>query len=163
MASKPEKLAYNREYRTRNRERLRAAQKAYRQANRDRIADRNRGYRLRAGRDGGRIAWLRDRHGLRPEDWAQMSAAQDECCYLCGRPLGDRVVVDHDHSHCRAGYSCQACRRGLAHDECNTAIGLLRDDPDCLRRVADALELARKGVTQRIAAGEQLCLDEGVI
>ena len=100
------------------------------------------------------------------EAYAALWDAQDGRCYLCGRELqedatygrGGAVVIDHDHRCCPPRRSCDYCRRGLACHPCNRAIGLLNDDPELLRRVADALEatLARvdKRLSQRVSQGE---------
>ena len=107
---------------------------------------------------------LFNRHGMRPEDWAAMWDAQDGLCYLCGEPLVNedrRVHVDHDHSCCDPQHSCPICRRGLACNHCNNAIGHVRDDVARLRRMADALETAQAAVEIRKAAvsNQQLILD----
>ncbi len=97
-----------------------------------------------------------DRHGMWPEDKAKQYAVQNGLCYLCKRPLkklGSRQVhIDHDQSHCEAGSSCSICRRGLAHAHCNTAIGLLCEDPALIRLVADNLEREQAEVDERKAA-----------
>lgn len=95
------------------------------------------------------------RHGMRAEDFARMVADQDGRCYLCGDELPDdpqKVHIDHDHTCCPDGKSCPACRRGLACRDCNHIIGLAHDDPDRLRRIADALRIARRAAAPRIAA-----------
>lgn len=112
---------------------------------------------IRGGRSASstpRDALLRN-HGLRPEDLAAMVAAQQRECYLCGAKLGGgkSVHIDHDHSCCPQGKSCSLCRRGVACQQCNVAIGLAGDDPARLRRMADALESAKTSAAARIAAG----------
>ncbi len=98
------------------------------------------------------------------EDQAAMWQAQGGCCYLCGGKLDPKVEavhLDHDHSCCAPIRSCRICRRGLAHQRCNVAIGLAEDSPDRLRRMADALEAAQVAFRQRkteAGAGEQLAL-----
>jgi hypothetical protein len=96
-----------------------------------------------------KLAW---RHGMRAEDWAAMWTAQDGRCYLCGDEMTmERAHLDHDHRCCPRGKSCQYCRRGLACPECNQLIGLARDDPARLRRIADSLEIALKDADARLA------------
>lgn len=93
--------------------------------------------------DGHWIGWIKARHGLTPEQWFAMLQEQDGLCYLCEQPLPEdrkTVVIDHDHAHCASGFSCGVCRRGLAHANCNTGIGLLCDSPVLLRLAADNLE-----------------------
>lgn len=84
----------------------------------------------------------------------EMRNLQGDCCYLCGDPLsedGRNVNVDHDHSCCPRGKSCRICRRGLACTRCNTLVGLVDDDPDLLRRIADNLEPVLRAVRAGIA------------
>ena len=45
--------------------------------------------------------------------------------------------------------SCPQCRRGLAHNVCNSLIGMAGDDPKRLRRIAANLERARKQIKAR--------------
>jgi hypothetical protein len=156
MAWTPEQ---RRAWRERNKDREREMKLAYQRGyflrNSAQIRERARkGYVPSRQRD----AVLRSRHGLRPEDWATLWEAQDGRCYLCGGNLLDgKIVIDHDHSCCPAGTSCPACRRGLAHDQCNVAIGYANEDPMRLRRMADALETAQFAVAQRLAKrSEQL-------
>jgi hypothetical protein len=78
----------------------------------------------------------------------QLWEAQGGLCYLCEEPLppiGSRGLhIDHDHGCCPAGRSCPNCRRGLAHFNCNAAIGNAGDDPVRLRRMAGNLECAQE-------------------
>lgn len=89
---------------------------------------------------------------MTPDQWLAMLMEQGGNCYLCEQPLPDdrgKVVIDHDHRHCLDGYSCGRCRRGLAHHACNTAIGLLAENPELMRTVAGNLERARE-ITQAL-------------
>jgi hypothetical protein len=106
-------------------------------------------------RDKIKILTLWSHHGLRPHDWAAMWDEQGGLCYLCGEPMtADKATVEHDHSCCGPMRSCPLCRRGLAHQPCNSAIGHAGDDPDRLRRMADALEAAQRGVAERMTSRE---------
>ena len=95
------------------------------------------------------------KHGC---DWDELIAElwhkQDGKCYLCEAPLDldeyRGVQLDHDHSCCPLGRSCANCRRGLACQPCNKLIGLARDDPDRLRRIAGNLEVANTLVRRRM-------------
>lgn len=91
-------------------------------------------------------------------DWkkliAQLWEAQDGKCYLCGDPL-DRskrlgVQLDHDHSCCPTGRTCEKCRRGLCCNRCNTLIAWAMDDPERMHRIASNLEVAKALVRQRM-------------
>lgn len=104
----------------------------------------------------------RHRHGKWiDEDWPAMWQAQGGRCYLCGCSLeGILVRIDHDHRCCPPSRSCRSCRRGLACDPCNKALGMINDDVDRMRRMADGLEAAMRAVTARLRADEQLDLLE---
>src|SRR5258706_1567804 len=101
------------------------------------------------------------RHGMRPEDWATMWAAQGGRCYLGDEKMQpDEAHVDHDHRCCPKDVTCARCRRGLAHRECNWLIGLAADDPGKLHTIARNLEIVLPIVTERLAGKpEQLQLD----
>ena len=48
-------------------------------------------------------------------------------CESCGSE--ERLAIDHDHMCCPGKSSCGNCIRGILCLHCNTALGLLRDDP----------------------------------
>ncbi|MGI5233730.1 endonuclease VII domain-containing protein [Actinoallomurus sp. CA-142502] len=63
-------------------------------------------------------------------------------CKICGNVCpahGDRLAVDHDHACCQEDRSCGRCIRGLLCMPCNTAIGMLKDDPFQILRAAEYL------------------------
>lgn len=125
--------------------------KAYYQKNRDRLLEQARQKRLREGN----AAKYRSQHGA---DWDDIFTAfweaQEGKCYLCGAGLdreGDRAIhLDHDHSCCPLGRTCERCRRGLACKNCNHILGIAKDDFAQLRRIADALERASLEVAERM-------------
>ena len=109
-----------------------------------------------------RVRNLDGRHHMSPLQYAEMWDAQGGCCYLCGDSLGSgfNVHIDHDHRCCPPGQSCAACWRGLSCRDCNGAIGMAKDDPARLRRMADNLERAQRAVDERLASKpEQLTLE----
>jgi len=153
----------SRRYYAANGAQTRARNKRWHEANREYLRAYNR-QRYIDNRDERRAYVLFQDHGLRPDDWAAMWAAQNGKCYLCGLDLAtlkDREVhVDHDHACCGQGHSCAVCRRGLACQHCNNAIGHVRDDVARLRRMADALEAAQADVERRkLTAPSQLTLE----
>jgi oligoribonuclease (3'-5' exoribonuclease) len=84
---------------------------------------------------------LRSLYGMTAEDYEATAELQNWACAVC-EEQDDRVSeagvpmplsVDHDHSTSRV--------RGLLCHRCNTAIGLLRDDPKIADRVAEYLRL----------------------
>lgn len=128
--------------------RKRERDQRYRDANREQVRTWNREWYRRNPRslEQNQTMHWRARYGLTPERWTSMLAEQDGCCYLCGEPLDlgatRKIHVDHDHSCCRGNRSCGRCVRGLACEECNHGIGQFGDDPERMRRVADALTAA---------------------
>lgn len=84
------------------------------------------------------------KYGITAERFARMLVAQNFLCPVCTHPLGDpsRYHVDHDHTCCPGKKSCGACVRGILHNRCNQALGLLREDAATLRRAADYLDRA---------------------
>src|SRR4051812_35145553 len=72
-------------------------------------------------------------YGISRTRYESMCAARNNLCDVCdGPPVGgrgavSRLVVDHDHA--------TGAIRGLLCNNCNTAIGLLRDDPSTIARV----------------------------
>jgi hypothetical protein len=83
---------------------------------------------------------LRSKYGISAAEYDQRLEAQHGGCAICGNGatqtrFGKYLNVDHDHQTARV--------RGLLCDQCNHAIGLLRDDPALLRAAADYLERHR--------------------
>ena len=79
-----------------------------------------------------REAALIRRYGITFKDYEAIYKRQKRCCKVCGtrRPLvwGEKLpfVVDHDHKTGKV--------RGLLCDQCNTALGLLKDNRGSLER-----------------------------
>jgi len=140
-ANRDKSNAQHRAWAARNSDKVKASTRAWREANRDRVSTSDR------------LRRMVRHHGMNPEEWAILWQSQEGRCYLCGENLDPSgvVVVEHDHSCCPRNRSCRICRRGLAHDNCNTTIGFAGDDPARLRRMADALEAAQLAIEQRKA------------
>lgn len=75
---------------------------------------------------------LKKLYGLTVEDYEGMLHAQDSSCAICGHGFSARPHVDHCHS--------SGVIRGLLCQNCNLAIGLLKDNPDRCRSAAKYLE-----------------------
>ncbi len=141
-----QKRVYQAEYRKRNREKANAQHRAWRARNADKVREWNA-----RDRETKRLSQARRNHGMGPQDWTALWESQDGRCYLCGADLVDgKIHIDHDHSCCGPNRSCRICRRGLSCGMCNHAIGMAGDDPDRLRRMADALEAAKRDVAARM-------------
>ena len=76
-------------------------------------------------------------YGLTLTDYEILLAGQGYCCTTCGTPHTDapkgRLHIDHCHSTGKV--------RGLLCSQCNTALGLVQDDVELLRRLAEYLEM----------------------
>jgi hypothetical protein len=109
--------------------------KAWQQANVERV---NAGQRKRrqdpARKLKERDAYLRRKYGIGLEEYDAKLAEQDGCCAICRRePRSDiSLHVDHDHVTGKI--------RGLLCFRCNVAIGLISEDHDSLRAIADYLD-----------------------
>lgn len=74
------------------------------------------------------------RHGTTREAYDELYEFQQGACALCGE-VDEKLVwlcIDHDHSTGKV--------RGLLCPNCNRGVGLLKDDPNLLRRAADYIE-----------------------
>jgi len=75
---------------------------------------------------------LERKYGLTIEKYEAQVKAQDGKCSICGRIPEKRLAVDHCHISGRI--------RGLLCYACNSAIGLMGDDPDMIRRASAYVE-----------------------
>jgi hypothetical protein len=94
-----------------------------------------------ADREAARFAAADARYGLPPGTAAEMLKRQDYRCRACNRHESEfarSLALDHCHTTGRV--------RNFLCLNCNNALGLTRDDPALLRRLADYLEFhaARK-------------------
>jgi hypothetical protein len=86
--------------------------------------------------------------GMDAASWERLLASQGGRCAVCRTDEPGRTWhTDHDHECCPASRNtCGRCVRGILCSDCNTAIGLMRDDSDRLRAAASYLEShARRG------------------
>ena len=132
-------------YHAEHRDRRNANQLEHYHANRDAINAERRAQRA-ADPEGHRLKKRaqnrRATFGLSPEQAADMLAAQDGRCAICGRDItGERpyrgsmrteTCVDHDHT--------TGATRALLCPGCNQGLGLMKDDPVLLRKAADYLD-----------------------
>lgn len=119
--------SYVREYKSRNPERERQRNRAYKQADPERYL----------------CSHLRSIHGISLAEYRRMEAEQGGKCAVCRQPETARykvrgldkvksLAVDHCHDTGRI--------RGLLCANCNTALGLLGEDPDRSRALAEYIE-----------------------
>lgn len=88
-------------------------------------------------------------HRLPPGTVEAMVARQGGMCLICGGPLGEGYVVDHDHELARRDghddrHGCPRCVRGLLDARCNGLLGFALDNPELLERAAAYVRLARE-------------------
>lgn len=114
-------------YRT-NREHKLSYAKEYLSKNRDAVNAKKRDdYRNR-----GRNNWLQKEYGISEDEFENLLKSQNGRCAICGTdsPGGSRKMwnVDHDHKSGNV--------RGLLCWNCNSAIGLLKDDCNIIMAAA---------------------------
>lgn len=83
---------------------------------------------------------LRYEYGLTTEEFHALHEAQKGRCAICCNPprKGGKLWVDHDHA--------TGAVRGLLCVSCNTALGLVKDNPDTLTAMINYL--TRKNGTE---------------
>jgi hypothetical protein len=139
-----------------NREREIARVRAWQKANPERLKawrEKNRDRRLAQLRE----IHLRNKFGLRREEYNRILEAQGGVCALCERPPtpGISLHVDHDHGTGEI--------RGLLCMRCNNALGLFGEDPDLLKRAAryvtsDARHRSQRTQWERLARERAVAL-----
>ena len=104
--------------------------------------ERNREYHRQwvASNPDARKGYTLKRYGLTVEEFDALLESQDNMCAICGLKSDDhgngkRLCVDHCHETSEV--------RGILCSNCNTAIGLLGDDPE---RIAKALEYLKRHI-----------------
>jgi hypothetical protein len=72
---------------------------------------------------------------------------QNNSCSICGFSFfGEKkstVHVDHDHSCCEKVPTCGKCNRGLICGNCNTMLGMAKDNAEVLEKAANYLRTAK--------------------
>ena len=95
----------------------------------------------------GKNAYYKRNYDITEQELNSMKEAQNNLCYLCGSEgflIGknnhhERLAVDHDHETGNV-------RKLLCHN-CNRALGLMKDNPELLRKAADYIEEHKEGAT----------------
>lgn len=72
------------------------------------------------------------KYGLTQAEYNSLYVLQLGGCGICGVRLDHSCHVDHDHETQRV--------RGLLCSDCNTGMGLLKDDPDLLLRAVQYIK-----------------------
>ena len=100
-----------------------ARRTAWRKANPEKETEHSRRYQLKRN------------YGMTLEQWDEMFEAQGGCCAVCGtdEPGGKGTFhVDHCHDSGEV--------RALLCNGCNVALGMMDDDPERIRALADYAE-----------------------
>ena len=81
-----------------------------------------------------RRANLKRHYGITPEEYDAMLTKQNNCCAICKKENTANKSMPVDHCH-KTGKV-----RQILCSNCNTAIGLLQEDPETLRAAIDYIE-----------------------
>lgn len=134
----PEYQAYIKEYKRTHKERDKESAKLYKLKNKDRIREYNRGkYQRNIHKE--RANHLFKTYGLTTKEYDTMYSAQNGKCKLCGYTPNIKdthsrnrfLHVDHCHKTNRI--------RGLLCGNCNTGLGLLKDNVEVLTKAIEYL------------------------
>lgn len=85
--------------------------------------------------------YLQQKYGITQSEYEILFLHQDGLCAIC-QCEADKLLVDHDHSTGKI--------RGLLCDECNKALGLLRDNPEYVLRAANYLKAHAESAEQSV-------------
>jgi len=80
---------------------------------------------------------ISSQYGLTIEQYNLILVSQGNVCAICNAT--GPLCIDHDHSCCPGIHTCGKCIRGLLCRNCNTGLGLLKDDPQRLSKAIDYL------------------------
>ena len=144
----PARIAYKKNYKpvrsSRNREYKKQWQKNFRKTpayreyidryySREDVQRRLKNYQKSdKARMSARASRLKKEYGITPGDYDKMLLRQDGKCFVCGAHGGRRLHIDHDHKTGKV--------RALLCAQDNQALGLLKDDPRRIRRLAEYAE-----------------------
>src|SRR3990167_6581542 len=128
MRTKEEVKQYKAEWYLKNRKRILEQRKQYREDNLDYIKEWHANYYKNSRR------WerLQRLYNLTEETFFGILERQYGKCCGCLKPLLGRIDVDHNHITGQV--------RGLSCHECNSSLGLVKENPQTMRRLIAYLE-----------------------
>ena len=115
-------LAYHKKWVLNNKDKIKIIQREWRAKNRVYLREK---YRLCNQNNK-----LKRKYGITSLEYRAIHNEQKGRCAICGRHScanGDNLGVDHDHETKKV--------RGLLCRNCNTALGLLEDNPEFVRKM----------------------------
>ena len=115
MQSKEEEKEYFKQYRIKNKERI----KKYRDSNKKKQKEYD----------------LKKKYGITQEQYNELYNKQNGCCIVCKKPQSELkkiLCIDHNHKTGKV--------RGLLCDNCNSGIGLLKEDINILTNAINYLK-----------------------
>jgi hypothetical protein len=147
--NRPGQSEYNKAYYLGHREEIKAQVKRYRVANLKVVRERERLYAAahRADRkeydkiyhkEHWREYHLRRKYGITVPEYDELMRRQGSVCACCGSANGGVRAFHLDHDH-RTGKV-----RGILCNNCNAALGLIRDDPEIALAMANYLKKHKK-------------------
>ena len=72
------------------------------------------------------------RHNTTKEAYDNLLSKYNGMCWIC--KIEKAIHIDHDHNCCNDdSFSCGKCIRGVLCSNCNTAIGLFKDNKNILK------------------------------
>ena len=136
---------YNKKYYAENKEKIKESRKQYREKNPKKIKEIAKKYYLENSEEIRKNkkqyreknleiyknARLKRKYGITLEQYNAMSQEQDNVCFICKQQK--KLVVDHCHN--------TGAVRGLLCNECNTAIGFLKETPQYFINALEYLEV----------------------
>ena len=79
------------------------------------------------------------KHKISEDHYNSLLSIHNGTCHSC--KYNKATNIDHDHECCQGGYSCGKCVRGVLCHQCNSALGLLKDNRDNILGLLNYIDL----------------------
>lgn len=123
---------YSKKYYQDHDEYIKKEAKKYRKINKKYISESKKKHnKTLEGKRSNKNSSLLWNYGITLEEYEQLMKKQDNKCAICGEEK--QLVVDHDHKTKKI--------RGLLCNQCNTGIGLLKDNTNILQKSINYLKM----------------------